>query len=176
LFGITRLGLTVVITDNPVAPEIVPVPGLLEVEKADAPAVSQAYRWKPQAAPKGPVTIIVSGRDKRIVVMRNGVEIGSASIEIDGPVTTTEAFTFAGVDAAGPHWLRLRLPGPKPETKAGATPEMTPSEHARGHFPDALRRNILAILEPGNTLLITRDSLRSSGTGTRLTVMTADNR
>ena len=176
LFGITRLGLTVVITDNPVAPEIVPAPGLLEAAPADAPAVSQAYRWHPQAAPAGPVTIIVSGRDKRIVVLRNGVEIGSAGIVIDGPVTTTEAFTFAGVDAAGPHWLRLPLPGPKPDTVTGTAPEMTPAEHARGHFSEALRRNILANLEPGNTLLITRDSLRSSGTGTRLTVITADNR
>ena len=176
LFGITRLGLTVVITDNPVAPEIVPAPGLLEAAPADAPAVSQAYRWHPQAAPAGPVTIIVSGRDKRIVVLRNGVEIGSAGIVIDGPVTTTEAFTFAGVDAAGPHWLRLPLPGPKPETVTGTAPEMTPAEHARGHIPEAFRRNILANLQPGNTLLITRDSLRSSGTGTRLTVITADNR
>ena len=176
LFGITRLGLTVVITDNPVAPEIVPAPGLLEAAPADAPAVLQAYRWHPQAAPAGPVTIIVSGRDKRIVVLRNGVEIGSAGIVIDGPVTNTEAFTFAGVDAAGPHWLRLPLPGPKPETVTGTAPEMTPAEHARGHFSEALRRNILANLQPGNTLLITRDSLRSSGTGTRLTVITADNR
>ncbi|MEO7916059.1 MAG: L,D-transpeptidase [Dokdonella sp.] len=172
LFGITKLGLTVVITDNALAPEIVPSPSLLEAAPVDAHFTSKAYRWQPQKAPKGPVTIIVSGRDHRIVVLRNGVEIGSGAIAIDGPVTTTEAFTFNGVDEAGPHWLRLPLPGQTP----GRGHEMSPVEHARGHFSEELRQNILSILEPGNTLLITRDSLKSSGTGSRLTVITADNK
>ncbi len=170
LFGITKLGLTVVITDNPLAPEIVPSPGLLESVPSDNRDVSQTYRWQPQKAPKGPVTIIVSGRDQRIVVLRNGVEIASSAIAIDGPVTTTEAFTLNSVDSAGAHWLRLPLPGQATQSAA----EMTPAEHARGHFPEALRRNILGIIEPGTTLLVTRDSIKSSGTGTRLTIITED--
>jgi hypothetical protein len=180
LFGITRLGLTVVITDNPVAPEFAPVPGLLADRLDQAPAnsanLAQSFRWQPQAAPSGPVTIIVSGRDRRIVVLRNGVEMGSCAIVIDGPVTTTEAFSYAGVDAAGPHWLRLPLPGPQPVPLAGAAHVMSQADHARGHVPNALRQNLLAILQPGDTMLITRDSLRSSGAGIRLTVMAADDK
>ncbi len=167
LFGITKLGLTVVITDNPLAPEIVASPGLLDNVPSDERVVSQAYRWQPQKAPKGPVTIIVSGRDRRIVVLRNGVEIGSSAIAIDGPVMTTEAFTLNSVDSGGAHWLRLPLPGQATQSAA----EMTPAEHARGHFPEAFRKNILGIIEPGTTLLVTRDSIKSSGTGTRLTVI-----
>jgi hypothetical protein len=170
LFGITKLGLTVVITDNPLAPEIVPSPGLLGDAPTDDHSVVQSYRWQPKKAPSGPVTIVVSGRDRRIVVLRNGVEIGSSAINIDGPVTATEAFTLNSVDATGAHWLRLPLPGQAAESAA----EMTPAERARGHFPDALRRNILGIIEPGTTLLVTRDSIKSSGTGTRLTVITED--
>jgi hypothetical protein len=170
LFGITKLGLTVVITDNPLVPEIVPSPGLLDAAPSDDHVVSQTYSWQPERAPMGPVTIVVSGRDRRIVVLRNGVEIGSGVIAIDGAVTTTEAFTLNAVDADGVHWLRLPLPG----QSAGTTAEMTPGERARGHFPEALRTNILGILAPGTTLLITRDSIKSSGTGTRLTVITAD--
>lgn len=170
LFGITKLGLTVVITDNPLIPEIVASPGILEMAASDVGAASRPYRWQPQKSPKGPVTIIVSGRDRRIVVLRNGVEIGSRSVVIDGPVTTTEAFSLNSVDATGVHWLRLPLPG---QAATGAT-EMTPIEHARGHFPEGLRKNILSVLEPGSTLLITRDSIKSSGTGTKLTVITAD--
>lgn len=170
LFGITRLGLTVVITDNPLAPEVVPLPGLLQASADDGHIVRQAYRWQPRKAPHGPVTIVVSGRDRRIVVLRNGVEIGSGAVVIDGPVTATEAFTLNSIDAGGAHWLRLPLPG----RKAGASAEMTGAEHARGHFPKAFRQAILTVLEPGATLLITRDSIKSSGTGTRVTVITAD--
>ena len=169
LFGITKLGLTVVITDDPLAPEIVSTPGLLDEASVDGQAVSQPYRWQPQKAPKGPVTIVVSGRDRRIVVLRNGVEIGSGAIAIDGPVTTTEAFTLNSIDTTGVHWLRLPLPG-----QARGTPtEMTAVDHARGHFSEALRHSILSVLAPGTTLLITRDSIKSSGTGTRLTIITA---
>lgn len=170
LFGITKLGLTVVITDDPLAPEIVPSPSLLGDAPTDGHRVSQSYRWQPAKAPSGPVTIVVSGRDRRIVVLRNGVEIGSGAITIDGPVTTTEAFTLNSVDKAGAHWLRLPLPG----QAAQAATEMTPTEYARGHFSEALRQNILGIIEPGTTLLVTRDSIKSAGTGTRLTVITAE--
>jgi hypothetical protein len=50
---------------------------------------------------------------------------------------------------------------------------MTAVEHARGHFPEGFRERLLGVLQTGATLLITRDSIRSSGTGTRLTVITA---
>jgi hypothetical protein len=169
LFGITKLGLTVVITDNALAPEIVPSPGLLDDGSIVTSKVSKSYNWQPQKSPTGPVTIVVSGRDNRVIVLRNGVEIGSGAIAIDGPVTMTEAFTLNSIDTSGPHWLRLPLPG---QALTGAK-EMTPVEHARGHFSEGLRKNILGILEPGATLLITRDSLKSAGTGTRLTVITA---
>ena len=172
LFGITKLGLTVVITDNPLAPEIVGAPGLLDDTPAGPKSKRQAFVWQPQKAPKGPVTIVVSGRDRRIVVLRNGVEIGSGAIEIDGPVAVTEAFTLNSIDAAGAHWLRLPLPG----QVLGGTAEMTADEHARGHFSETLRKNILSIIAPGTTLLITRDSLKTSGTGARLTVITADDK
>ena len=170
LFGITKLGLTVVITNAPLAPEIVPSPGVLDVAADDGHAVSQPYRWQPGKASKGPVTIVVSGRDRRIVVLRNGVEIGSGAVAIDGPVVATEAFTLNSVDESGAHWLRLPLPG----QQAGTGVEMTGAEHGRAHFSEAFRKAILTVLEPGATLLVTRDSIKSSGTGTRLTVITSE--
>ena len=169
LFAITKTGLTVVITDNPLAPEVVASPGILKHENSDAP-LDVSFEWQPATAPKGPVTILVSGRDRRIVVLRNGVEIGSSAVDIDGPVTATEAFTLNSVDPSGVHWLRLPLPGQPKNT----TPEMTASEHARAHFPEALRTKILSIISPGTPLLVTRDSLKSAGTGTNLTVLASD--
>lgn len=170
LFGITRRGLTVVITDDPLAPEIVPSPGLLDPLTASDPPTDGEYRWQPRKAPKGPVTIVISGRDQRIVILRSGVEIGSSAITIDGRVTDTEAFTLNGIDSSGAHWMRLPLPG----QRSGKPLEMTLSEHGRAHFPEALRKDILSIIAPGTTLLVTRDSLKSAGTGTRLTVISAE--
>ena len=101
--------------------------------------------------------------------MRRGVKIGSSGIDIDGAVTTTEAFTFAGLDGTRLRWLRLPLPG-----QASGTSEMTVSERARGHMPEAFRRLLAGALVPGSTLLVTRESLRSGGTGKQLTLFTAE--
>jgi hypothetical protein len=172
LFGVTEIGLTVVITDNPLAPEIVAAPGLLSVQPDDGHKRSEKFSWQPEKSPAGPVSIIVSGRDRRIVVLRNGVEIGSSAIAIDGPVTRTEAFTLNRVDKQGAHWVRLPLPG----LALTSVSEMTPDEHARGHFPEAFRQHILGVIGPGTTLLVTRDTIKSSGTGTAMTVITGEDK
>jgi L,D-transpeptidase catalytic domain len=170
LFGITSLGLTVVITDDPLAPEVAPAPTLLDAPGDVASSTKRPYRWQPEKSLTGPLSIVLSGRDRRIVVLRNGVEIGSSAIEIEGPVTETMAFTLRSVDAAGYHWLRLPLPGQMP----AAAGEMTSSERGRVHMPEPLRVAIAAALQPGTTLLVTRQSLASGGTGKRMTILTTD--
>ncbi|MGT2516134.1 hypothetical protein ACVOMT_19745 (plasmid) [Sphingomonas panni] len=42
------------------------------------------------------------------------------------------------------------------------------------HLPDAFRIKLEGIVQPGATLLVTRESLASSGTGTRLSVLSAE--
>lgn len=170
LFGITSLGLTVVITDDPLAPEVAPSPTLLAPQAEAAGMRNQAYRWQPEKSPSGPLSIVLSGRDKRIVVLRNGVEIGSGAIQIEGPVTQTTAFTLRNIDASGYHWMRLPLPGQIP----AAAGEMTSFERARVKMPEPLRVSIAAALQPGTTLLVTRESLASGGTGKRMTILTTD--
>jgi L,D-transpeptidase catalytic domain len=170
LYGVTALGLTVVITDDPDVPEIATAPELLE-EAADAALKpTLPYRWHPEKSPSGPLSIIVSGRDKRIVVIKNGIEIGSSPLRIDGAVTATMAFTLRSIDEKAFHWLRLPLPGQAPNTAS----ELTPIERARVHLPEPFRRLVAAALRPGTTLLVTRDSLHSGGTGKKLTVLKAE--
>jgi L,D-transpeptidase catalytic domain len=170
LFGITRLGLTVVITDDPQVPEIFAAPA--RTDKPDPVPLQPltAYRWQPEKSPVGPISIVVSGRDRRIIVLRNGVEIGSSTINIDGPVTATAAFTLRAMDTAGIHWSRLPLPG----LPLDASAELTVAERARVHMPEAFRAAVARILQPGTTLLVTRDSLKSGGTGKKLTVITSE--
>jgi len=170
LYGVTKLGLTVVITNDPVAPEVSSTPITLEPGLTSDRPVGGQYVWKPSRSPTGPLSIVVSGKDKRVVVLRNGIEIGSANITIDGRVEKTEAFTLGTATAGEVRWLRLALPG----QKLGELIEMTPGERARAHLPDGFRDRVLSVLQPGSTLLVTRDSLRSSGTGRALTVIVSE--
>ena len=170
LYGITKLGLTVVITDDALVPEVSPTPSILERDVSTAEQIPGGYSWHPERAPSGPVSIVLSGQDRRIVVLRNGVEIGSSDVTIDGPVEATSAFTLRGIDGQGAHWLRLPLPGQAQSEAA----ELSKDESARAHLPPQFRALLTAILKPGATLLVTRDSLRSAGTGAHVTVITGD--
>jgi hypothetical protein len=170
LYGVTKLGLTVVITNDPVVPEVAPAPVELATPPKDEHREPKRYRWRPDKSPSGPVSIVVSGKDQRIVVLRNGIEIGSATVKIDGPVEKTEAFTLSAIDEGQTHWHRLSLP----RLSASDAPELTLSERSRLHMPEQFRQNLLGILKVGATLLVTRDTLRSSGTGQELTVLVTD--
>lgn len=68
--------------------------------------------------------------------------------------------------------MRLPLAG-VPLEKAG---ELSVVERSRVHMSEALRLAIIQELKPGTTLLVTRDTLRSSGAGTRMTIIEADRR
>lgn len=170
LFSITELGLTVVITNDALAPEVVPSPAILAAKEEKDDTSSGSFRWHPEKARTGPLSIVVSGRDQRIIVLRNGIEIGSSTIRIDGPVTETLAYTLRAIDVNGSHWLGLPLPS-QLSHDAG---ELNKEERARGHLPEIFRAALEAELKPGTTLLITRSSIRSGGTGKRLTVLTSD--
>ncbi|ONF95219.1 L,D-transpeptidase [Sphingomonas jeddahensis] len=170
LYGVTKLGLTVVITDEGLVPEVAPASNPLTTPALDGHKTPTSYSWNPELAPTGPVSIIVSGRDRRIVVMRNGKQIGTASLMLDEPITTTQAFNLRAIDANGAHWTRLPLPGGG--TNAGG--ELTADERTKGHVPDAFRQKLEAILTPGATMLVTRETLATSGTGSKLAVLVTD--
>ena len=171
LYGVTQLGLTVVITDEGLVPEVAPASNPLAAPPADGHRNPAPYTWNPQGSPTGPVSIIVSGRDRRVVVMRNGKQIGAAPLVLDEPITATQAFNLRAIDAAGAHWTRLPLPG-TPATAAGS--ELSPEERTKGHLPDGFRQKVEAILTPGATMLVTRETLATSGTGSRLAVLVTD--
>ena len=166
LFGITRMGVTVVITQDALVPVVVTAPDLLKPDDAAIPSTAD-FIWTPNRSPSGPISIVISGRDRRVVVLRNGIEIGSSPIVLDGPVDHTVAFTLQSIDANGEHWLRLPLPG---ETRSG---ELSTEDRSKGHLPDGFRAALATVLTPGATLLVTRETLASAGTGTAVTIIEA---
>ena len=171
LYGVTSLGLTVVITNDALIPEVSPQPNITQRDDLADTTVAGGFTWQPARSPSGPVSIVVSGRDRRLIVLRNGIKIGSSPIDLDEPVSTTVAFVLQSIDAAGPRWLRLVLPG----QPTGASDQLTDVDRAKGRVSAEFQRLLTTILEPGATILVTRDTLRSGGTGKALTVITGSN-
>ncbi len=166
LYGTTKVGMTVVITSRAASPRIAPPPDL---SPADPAASASPMEWNPKAAPDGPVSIIVSAADRRAFVLRNGVIIGSAPVEVAGPITGTWAYALRAIDADGPKWIRLDLAGDNPDgTKVDR------QDWARFQAADDFKRKVAEILVPGSTIVVTPDSLRAGSTGTALTVIEAD--
>lgn len=157
LYGVTSLGMTVVIADITSAPRVAPVPALVSSDPSQTSG-GATVTWEPQKSPRGPVSVIVSALDQRAVVLRNGVIIGSAPVTVKGPVNGTWAYALRSVDERGQHWVRLTLSAPSSD---GA--QVDPVEWQRFSAPEAFKRVVAEIVEPGMTIVVTADSLRSSG-------------
>jgi len=163
LYGVTRLGMTVVVTNDAAVPRVAPAEALLQgrTVPADPSAVSM---WRPGASPSGPVSVVISAADRRVIVLRNGVVIGSAPVTIDGQIDRTSAFVMQNGGAGDRSWLRVPLPG---ETAVAAGTEL----RGRLHVEDRFRQAVEAVLRPGTSVLVTPDSLRAGSTGQSVTVV-----
>lgn len=150
LYGVTRLGMTVIITDAPAVPRVAPAERMAwdSVDGADA-----AFIWHPERAASGPVSVVISAADRRVVVLRNGTVIGSAPIRIDGTVTGTSVFVRQDTMASQGGWVRIHLP----ERLAASAEE---SFAGRLHVASEFRAAVEPLLAPGANVVITGDSLR----------------
>lgn len=167
LYGATALGMTVVITSHSTQPRIAPTPQVIASNEDPAAGDPPGdIEWTPEKSTSGPVSIIVSASDRRAVVLRNGVEIGSGPVAVEGPVTGTWAYALRSVDSAGQHWIRVPLS--QSVIDDAAVPR---SEWQRFKAPESFRKSIASIVEPGTTIVVTEDSLRSGATAQPVTVM-----
>jgi len=156
LYGVTGLGMTVVIANLPAAPRIAPTPGLVSSSTSQG-SDTEALSWDPAKSLHGPVSVIVSAADHRAVVIRNGVVIGSATVSISGPVSGTWAYSLRSMDAAGQHWVRIELSG-----RATSDGPVTTTEWDRFSASDAFKSAVARIVQPGMTIVVTSESLRTA--------------
>ena len=162
LYGVTRLGMTVVVTDSAAVPRIAPAESLLGA--ASAPShTDMTASWHPELSPSGPVSIVISATDRRLIVLRNGVVIGRAPVAIDGRITRTSAFVMRQAQGSEPSWLRIGLPG----QAVDATEEL----RGRIHVSEEFRQLVRSVLQPGTTVVVTADSLRSEGGDGSVTIV-----
>jgi hypothetical protein len=148
LYSITTLGTTVIIADNDDSPSRSTRPGLLFSGKAGATPFSGLV-WAPEKAPKGPVSIIVSGADSAAYVYRNGIEIGRTPV--GGLERLSGSYVYsalATVDSAGRRdWISIISSGRR-------APDLKELVHRIAIAPDFLA-NVRALITPGMTLVLT---------------------
>lgn len=152
LYGVTRLGMTVIVTEATAVPRAAPGDPLLRA----GPALAEgAVLWEPGRAPSGPVSIIVSAADQRLLVLRNGIMIGSAPARIEGPVTGTSAFVRQSGVSGAAAWLEVAIPG--------AIAAKVPAPFAgRVDIAADLRALLAPLMTAGTSVIVTPDSLRTA--------------
>ena len=169
LYGVTQVGMTVVITDRSSLPSIAPVPEVLAGAGSGTAAIpSGTTWWRPEAAASGPISIVVSSAERRAVVLRNGIIIGTAPVAIDGDIGRTTAFVLSVSGTGARQWLRLPLPGQDPNSAEA------PPLRGRIRVAETFRENVEAVLRAGSTVVVTPDSLLASDTGRSVMANEAD--
>jgi hypothetical protein len=167
LFGATELGMTVVITSIPVVPRDSGTPELAaaNVAAAEAPLTHAAYQWQPEKAPKGMTSVVVSTADQRAIVLRDGIQIGSAPVRFKGRLEGGMAYVLRSWDETGQHWLKLQFSG------AGESMDVSQAEKEQFETPFAFRQAVAASLKLGSVIIVTPESLKAGNPGQVLTVI-----
>jgi lipoprotein-anchoring transpeptidase ErfK/SrfK len=190
LFDVTDFGITVIIVDDAGAPAEVAHPGVFVPPAAlaagDAPAEPrlnwhEEYRWRPDLSPDGPLTVLLSAADRRVLVMRNGVEIGRARFDLvgEGPLGTQAYVLLDGRRAEASrvvperralNWMAIALPGNAP---GAADTVLDASAAGRVRLPPKFAKAVYDALVPGASLVVTDAAVLPQTTGSALTVLTA---
>ena len=174
LFGITKLGATVVVQDSKADHVRTSAAGLIQpILPTGAPAEQARleageYRWHPERSPTGPLTVIVSKRDQAVVVLRNGKEIGRSLAIINDDDPGSHVISYMTGKDGKPRWIYVGLPG-HAEDQGRLLDEATLN---RVRMPRAFYAAVKAVLVPGSTILVTQSSV-GEDTGRRVTIMDA---
>ena len=189
LFDISSMGMVVVVADEHAGPASVRHPAVVspidestgaEIENPPL-GFDEDYRWVPDGAPEGPVSVVVSGADRRAIVFRNGVEIGRAKVHLRDPEVPLGTHAFVRLDeakrrpdaAAGggtPRWIAVGLPGHEAEKGLALDHQAA----GRVVMPPAFVARLQPLIEPGATLVVTDGAVLEHTTGVSMTVVTTN--
>lgn len=174
LFAITSLGATVVISGSAMdhirtsdASLIVPIDAAGRA--LPGPLLHGDFTWEPDRSPMGPLTIIVSKADQRVVVLRNGVEIGRSVAQVNDDDPGSHVVTLVRTADGRPRWVYVGLPGHDED----AGKQLDEATINRLRLPRQFHDLVRAQLKPGATILITQSSVGDDGRRGRITIMDA---
>jgi hypothetical protein len=184
LFAESSTGLTVVVSDEKGFPATVAHPGLFAPIDTKGTAAAEPahegddYAWQPDAATGGPVSILVTGEDRRIRVFRNGVQIGWSLYTVDDPSRRLSLHVLMLLEEDGSKGQAFATDRPVRHWQiVSATEEtsVTTDELLNGvHVPPAFLEKLSAVVAPGTTLVTTQLAASGVTTGTDMTVVTAE--
>lgn len=173
LFGMTDLGVTVIVAGNAASHVTTLEDGVLAPFDAEGEALpyppldSADFRWTPEKSPTGPLTIIVSKHDQTIVVLRNGIEIGRSRSQINDDDPGSHVITLTSGPDGKPLWTYVGLPG-HPEDQSKVLDDATIN---RVKMPPPFYDALKAELRPGTTILVTQSSVGAQAAGPRGTIL-----
>lgn len=175
LFDNMPMGGTVVIAGGHEDPVKRPPAGVLAPALAGVTAQPKAiltetgtFTWTPDAAPDGPVSIIISTGDQQVVVLRNGVEIGRAKALVQAQTTESQVMTFAG--GKRPQWIQVGV-----SDLTGEPAEIISTQQVEQmQLPQAFVAGMRSVIKPGTTVLVTQAGVNKDTTGGQATVLDAD--
>ena len=170
LFGATTMGMTVVITKLSINPESSSTPELATASSPTAAAslTNARYEWHSERGKGGIISVIVSTADERAVVIRDGVEVGSAQVRYAGSLAMPIAYVLRARDSGGDHWLKVNYAG------SGSSMDVSAEEGKKFDAPALFRQQLAGILTPGSVVIVTPQSLKAGSTGTEQTVIEND--
>jgi hypothetical protein len=184
LFDESSTGITVVVSNEKEFPSTVAHPGLFAPidTKGDAaeelPHDGETYVWQPEASTDGPVSVLVTGEDRRIRVFRNGVQIGWSLYTLDDPNRRLTLHVLTLLDDSGstPNAFATDRPVRRWQIVSDTTEtSVTADELLFGvHVPEDFLRKLTAVLAPGTTLITTQLAASGATTGMDMTVVTAE--
>ncbi|MEQ7873517.1 L,D-transpeptidase family protein [Sphingomonas sp. ASV193] len=172
LFATTSMGGTVIVggaagevSTEPEAGVLAPhMPSGARAERRLL-ADGETFRWQPHLSPSGPVSIIVSRLDKRVIVLRNGIEIGRSRAEIADQKSDIHVYTYIGEVGGERRWMVAGV------ARGQAAPPVKPWLAEGIDIPPAFLANVRSILTPGASMLVTRSRVLPSTSGRQMTVL-----
>jgi L,D-transpeptidase catalytic domain len=171
MFAETKTGLTVVVSDEKLFPDDVAHPGLVApVTASGAPTKAMSSGkgvvWQPEAAPEGPVTILMTNEDQRIRVFRNGIEIGHAMFRLKDPQRKITLHVLTRLEFTGTERSDSRTGQPSSRWMevSGQEENATSTAELLGIFdiPPEFLQQLATVVETGTTLVITQPAASSS--------------
>ncbi|GAA5080033.1 L,D-transpeptidase [Lysobacter panacisoli] len=181
LFDSSNMGMTVVVSEQGKSPVDTVHPGaLIPIDPrtgtdTGVPRLEdgQKYRWRPELSTEGPVSILLSGGDQRVVVFRNGIEIGRSRVLVRNPELPlgTHAYIVKDGFLPGdnpllpgtkmPNWSTIGIPGHGEDAGKLLGPETID----RVVIPHDFVAAVLPLLTPGVVMLVTDERMSPETTG-----------
>lgn len=179
LFQASPLGMTVVVANSKTEPAIVDHPPFLSPitdkgQLADNARLfaDKPYRWEPERSTSGPVSAVLSRYDGRIVVLRNGVEIGRAKVQFKDPNKPIGTHVFVAKDTASAktQWVSVGMVGHMDDANTSPDPEAV----KRIVMPQDFQKQLTPLITSGTTLMITDAPILEHTTGKQMSVISSN--